>query len=113
MPELWAVLCDEVVGIVVVLEITAPLEFVTVVVTAPSAAVVVVVVSPEDEVVLVEVVPPVEADTPADDNAATAEERLEPVGAAPEPADVVPELAGEVIEAIALATALIPPIDID
>ena len=111
-------LCDDVAA-VVVLETTAPLEFVTVVVTAPSEAVVVVVVSPEDEVVLVEVVA-AGADTPPDDSAATAEDRLEPdaallepAAAAPEPVVVAPELAVELNARSALDTALIPPIDID
>jgi hypothetical protein len=101
VPELWVAFCDAV-GIVVVLETTAPLEFVTVVVTAPSAAVVVVVVSPDDD------------DTPVGDNAATAEAKLERGDAELELAGAALELVGEVVNAAsALETLLIPLMLID
>ena len=102
MPELWAVLCD-VVGVVVVLEITAPLELVTVVVTAPSAAVVTVVVSPDEEVVVAVVV---------DDTPETAEDRLEAEDVLLVLAGAEPELAAEFNAASALEIPLIPLMDI-
>lgn len=105
MLELWAVFCD-VVGVVVVLEITAPLELVTVVVTAPSAAVATVVVSPDEEdVVVVVVVPP-------EDTLETAEAKLETAGVLLVPAEAEPEPAAEFNAASALETPLIPLIDI-
>jgi hypothetical protein len=102
VPELWAVLCD-VVGEVVVLEITAPLELVTVVVTAPSAAVVTVVVSPDEEVVVAVVV---------DDTPETAEDRLEAEDVLLVLAGAEPELAAEFNAASALEIPLIPLMDI-
>ena len=94
--------CD-VVAMVVVLETTAPLEFVTVVVVAPSAAVVTVVVSPDEEVVVVVVV----EDTPA-----TAEDKLEAAAVLLVLAGAEPELATEFNAASALETPLIPLMDI-
>lgn len=97
-------LCDAA-GVVVVLEITAPLELVTVVVTAPSAAVVTVVVSPDEEDVVVVVVP-------VEDTLETAEAKLETAGALLMPTEAEPEPAAEFNAASALETPLTPLIDI-